>query len=65
VRYYGVLLVGFTPLDSTINEAALQESKETPGAHSARDTMMLSDGALVHDEARPDSAAATVSFFTY
>ena len=30
-----------------------------------QDTMMLSDGALVHVEARPDSAAATVSLFTY
>jgi len=43
---FGVLLVDFTPPDSTINETALQESKETPGTHTARDTMMLTDGFL-------------------
>jgi hypothetical protein len=58
-------LVDFTPLDSTINETALRERKEIPGAHSARDNTMLTDRALVHDAARPDSAAATVNFLTY
>jgi len=57
-------LVDFKPLDSTINETALRESKETPGVHSARDSIIFTDGALMHDAARPDGAAATVNFLT-
>jgi hypothetical protein len=58
-------LVDFTPLNLTIDATAFQESKETQGANSARDTMMLTDGALVHDAARPDSAAATGHFLAH
>ena len=50
-------MVGFRPLDSTINEAALQEMKEIPEAHSVKETVTTEETLLVHDNARPDSAA--------
>jgi hypothetical protein len=38
---HGVLLVDFTPLSSTTNSAAYQETKETQGGYSAQETRIV------------------------
>jgi hypothetical protein len=52
---YEVLLVGLTPISSTINTAVYQETlKETQGGYLAKETRMLTKAViLLHDNARP------------
>jgi hypothetical protein len=63
---YGVLLVGFAPVDSTINAAAYQGTlRETHEAYSAKETKMLTKGILLlHNNTQPHSAATAVNFLT-
>jgi hypothetical protein len=64
---HGVLLVDFTPPGSTINVAAYQETlKLLKKAIRRKRPGFLTNGLgvlLLHDNARPHSAAATVKLF--
>jgi hypothetical protein len=59
---YGVLLVGFTALISTISAAIYQETEETQGDYSAKETKLLTTGVLLlHYNNLPHSTAATAN----
>jgi histone-lysine N-methyltransferase SETMAR len=62
---HGVVLADFTPPGSTINAAAYQESlKRLKEAIRCKRAVLLTKGLgvlLLHDNARPHSAAATVN----
>jgi len=61
---YCVLLIGFTPLGSTITVSAYWETKEIQGGCLAKETRILTKGVLLHDNAVLRSDTATMNLLT-
>jgi len=59
--YEVIVLVDFIPPSSAVNAAAYQETKQTQRGYSEKWPGWLTTGVLLHDNAQPHTAAATVN----